>query len=150
MPHCQNGLSTYFACLTSQQEVAIDRIVQTAATLPAPQTVKAFPPIVALLNRLASYMQKEALFFTNNFAEVARQLSEWKNQDAYKATILEFLVDCLADAAHRSEIAGLMRQICRTLTLIYTSDGYPLRRLRYVASEELGFRFVELTIPLVC
>lgn len=133
MSHYQNGLSTYFACLTSQQQAVIDEIMQTAATLPAPQTVKAFPSIVTLLNRLASYMQKESLFFTSNFAEVDRLLGEWKNQDAYKGTILEFLVDCLADAAHRLEIGGLMRKICHTLTLIYTPDGYPLRRLRYVA-----------------
>lgn len=115
----------------SQPQATIDQIIQTAETLPSSQTVKAFPAISTVLNRLASFLQKEALFFMHNFVEVDRRLSQYVLQDAYKGIILEYLVECLADTAHRQEVATLMRKICLSLTSIYTSDKFPIRRLRY-------------------
>lgn len=136
----------------SQDQAVIEQIGRNAEKFPPSQAFKSFPSMITLLNRLASYMQKEALFFTNNSVEVERQLAEWKGSDAYKGTVLEFLLDCLTDAAHRREIASLTRQICHALISIYTSEKYPLRRLRYAAPKLIAakltrpFRRVEVRL----
>jgi hypothetical protein len=101
-----------------------------AETLPPTDAIKAVPALATLLNRLASFLQKEALLFGNKWTEVQRRLDQHVAKDAYCGSLLEYLLDSLGDAVHRSEVARVVRQICQRLTSIYTTDEYPVRRLR--------------------
>jgi hypothetical protein len=101
-----------------------------AERLPATEAVRAFPGISTLLNRLGSFLQKEALYFDNNFSEVERLLGQCVSQDVYKGIILEYVLDALGAVGHRSEVAAFMCSMCQSLISIYTPDVFPVRRLR--------------------
>jgi hypothetical protein len=126
----QNGLAAYFDCIMAQPTLRIDEITQAAGALSPFEAINASSPIGTILNRLASFLQKEALLFNNSWNDVQRYLSNPALVNGYGGVSLEYILDTLVHVSHRSEVSTLMVHICNDLIAIYTAEEYPVRRLR--------------------
>ncbi|KAJ9094312.1 hypothetical protein QFC19_007997 [Naganishia cerealis] len=125
-----NGLAVYLECIAAQPNPIIKETVRSAGNLSPLEVINASSPIAVVLNRLASFLQSEALFFNNSWSQVQEYLDAPTLANGYGGVSLEYILDTLAQASHRMEVSALMANICNSLITIYTSEDYPIRRLR--------------------
>ncbi|KAJ9092673.1 hypothetical protein QFC21_006738 [Naganishia friedmannii] len=125
-----NGLAAYFDCIMAQPTAQVTEITQAASTLPPIEAINASSTIATILNRLASFLQKEALLFNNSWSDVQQFLDNPTLSNGYGGVSLEYILATLALVSHRTEVSTMMVHICDSLLAIYTPEGYPIRRLR--------------------
>ncbi|KAJ9118120.1 hypothetical protein QFC22_004021 [Naganishia vaughanmartiniae] len=125
-----NGLAAYFDCIMAQPTTKIDDITQATITSTPSEAINPSSPIATILNRLASFLQKEALLFNNNWSAVQQHLNHPTLANGYGGVSLEYILDTLAPVSHRTEVSTMMVHICNSLIAVYTPENYPIRRLR--------------------